>query len=351
LIWLLMMAILIIEVVVGVKAVSRRPDSMMQTDARPARPWKDALARSSMRQKLRDPIPPVMGFSIVSAQAAGSAIPDEDHVLGVELGGESRAYAINMMGKPDHELLNDTLAGWPIAVTFCSKCQSPVVFSRQVEGDTLTLYIDGEVLAENMIIRDVESGTDWIQLTGEATQGPLKGHRLEQIPVVWTDWKTWREHHPETTLPELPNTVQDYRHHPLYSAFPGDRSFFAGLQWGLASGMKARSWPYAQLMRRPLVNDVFAGQPLLVVFDTRTSTTNAYDRRTGDRELTFRWQTNNLADDQTGSVWDPVTGQAIKGPLTGRRLTPIAGIVSLVWAWSQFHPESETWAAKEGQAR
>jgi hypothetical protein len=349
-IWVVTVVPVIVAIVTSFKLASEGPDGTIHTQARFVSSLNDALAQSEARQKLRDPMPPIAGIPIMSAEAAGSALLDEDHVLGIDLAGESRAYAINMMAKPETEVLNDTLGGWPIAVTFCSKCQSPLVFSRQVKGEMLTFHLNGELLNENMLMRDVETGSDWVQLTGEAIEGPLKGHRLEQIPMVWTDWKTWRERYPETTLPKLPSLVQDYRHHPLYSAFPDERSLFSDIQWGLARETKARSWPYAHLDRQPVVNDVFAGQPLLLVFDRKTSTVNAYDRRTGDAELTFRWQANQLSDDQTGSIWDPVTGVALTGPLKGYRLTPVAGTISLRSAWQKFHPDGNTWSARKAQA-
>jgi hypothetical protein len=347
-------AVIVVVVVLAItafKSGAGAPNVSIQTELNPISRVKDALASHHVRQKLRDPMPPVTGVRMISAEAPGAAMQDEDFVLGVELGGEARAYAINMMGKPETELLNDTLAGKPIAVTFCGTCQSPLIFSRQVQGKTLTLYLNGELLAENMIMRDAETGSDWVQLTGEAIDGPLKGQRLDQISAVWTDWRTWLENHPNTTLPELPNVVTNYRHHPLYSAFAQEQSFFSGLQWGLARGEKARSWPYAQLARQSLVNDVFAGQPLLVVFDRRTNTAKAFDRRTSDTELTFHWESKALTDDQTGSIWNPFTGIAVKGPLKGRQLTAVAGTISLGWAWRSFHPDSETWFAEKAQTR
>jgi hypothetical protein len=348
LIWvsIVVIVLVIVLLITTFKSVSDAPNGLIQAPAMPAPSETTALAPTKVHQKLREPMPPVAGFPIVPADAHGVVMLDEDFVLGVEIAGASRAYAINSMGKPESELLNDTLAGQPIAVTFCGACQSPLVFSRRVEGKTLTLHISGELLSDNMIMRDVETDSNWLQLTGEAIDGPLKGHQLEQIPVVWTDWKTWRERHPDTTLPELPNVVQNYRHHELYSAFPLERSFFSGLQWGLARGPKARSWPYAQLKCQPVVNDVFAGQPLLIVFDQRTSTVRAYNRRAGDIELTFGWQADHLTDDQTSSTWDPITGLAVKGLLERRQLTPVAGTVSLDWAWRSFHPESEMWSAQ-----
>jgi hypothetical protein len=336
---------------VMLKFVSGVPDGMIETGVSPAVTGNHALVRNRVRRQLRAAMPPVAGFPIVSAEAVRNLIVDEDHVLGIELSGESRAYAINMMGKPESELLNDTIAGLPIAITFCSNCQSPVVFSRRIAAKTLTLHLSGELLAENMIMRDVETGSVWVQLTGEAIEGPLEGQRLEQIPLVWTDWKTWRKRHPETTVPELPNVVQTYRHQPLYSASLTERMFFSGIQLGLTHGEQAKSWPYAQLDRQPVVNDVFSGQPLLIVFDKHTSTAKVYNRRPGDVELTFRWQANQLTDDQTNSTWDHITGRASSGRMKGQRLTPVAGIVSNSRAWRSFHPKSEAWSAEEVQTR
>jgi len=207
------------------------------------------------------------------------------------------------------------------------------------------LFLNGELLSENMIMQDSETGSEWVQLTGEAIQGPLKGHWLEELPAVWTDWKTWRQRHPDTTAPKLARVLENYQHHPLYSTFPPERSFFSTLQWGLARGDKARSWPYAQLARQPIVNDVFAGQPLLVLFDQRSSTPTAFERRLDDTELTFRQRADGLTDEETGSLWDPITGQASRGPLKGRRLRPVPGTVSLDWAWRSFHPGTEIWSA------
>jgi hypothetical protein len=53
---------------------------------------------------------------IVSADA--SALRDEDMVLGVVLGDAARAYPVNYMNGPYNEVVNDTLAGQPIASTW-----------------------------------------------------------------------------------------------------------------------------------------------------------------------------------------------------------------------------------------
>ena len=58
---------------------------------------------------------PLDNPAIVSAEAATFLQPD-DRVLGLTVGGESRAYPINMM--TFHHVANDVLGGLPVLVTF-----------------------------------------------------------------------------------------------------------------------------------------------------------------------------------------------------------------------------------------
>lgn len=64
------------------------------------------------------PFPPITKFPVISAEEAAGKIDDAELVLGVEIDGEARAYPINMLTGPRREILNDTLAGIPIAATW-----------------------------------------------------------------------------------------------------------------------------------------------------------------------------------------------------------------------------------------
>jgi hypothetical protein len=63
-------------------------------------------------------------------------LDDDDLVLGYEAGGEVFAYPINILNF--HEMVNDTIGGVPLLVTYCPLCFSGVVFGREVDGQTLT---------------------------------------------------------------------------------------------------------------------------------------------------------------------------------------------------------------------
>jgi hypothetical protein len=85
----------------------------------------------------RDGIPALVRPKTVSAAVASWR--DDDLVLGVTLGGETRAYPVAILNW--HELVNDTLGGQPILVSFCPLCNTGIVFDRRI--DALVRKSDG----------------------------------------------------------------------------------------------------------------------------------------------------------------------------------------------------------------
>lgn len=63
------------------------------------------------------------------------AVKDQEPTLVVTLNGETRAYPLQILMW--HEIVNDTLGGVPIAVTFCPLCNSGIVFRRQLQDGTV----------------------------------------------------------------------------------------------------------------------------------------------------------------------------------------------------------------------
>ena len=63
----------------------------------------------------KDGIPAILKPNFVKPGQTDFLEPS-DHVIGVRIGGEARAYPIKILNW--HEVVNDTLNGVPIAVTF-----------------------------------------------------------------------------------------------------------------------------------------------------------------------------------------------------------------------------------------
>lgn len=62
--------------------------------------------------------PPIVDAPVISVGEVKDQVNDNELVLGVVVGGEARAYPINMLTGPSREIINDTLGGRAIAATW-----------------------------------------------------------------------------------------------------------------------------------------------------------------------------------------------------------------------------------------
>lgn len=86
--------------------------------AAPQRPWTEEVRIDGdpvMRGLPRDAIPAIDVPSFVSAEQA-TFLRDDEPVIGVAIGGEARAYSTWLLNA--HEIVNDTIGGRAIAVTW-----------------------------------------------------------------------------------------------------------------------------------------------------------------------------------------------------------------------------------------
>lgn len=213
------------------------------------------------------------------------------------------------------------------------------MYAREVKDRTITLAVSGMLWNRSLVMIDSETDSLWSHLLGEAMRGELKGAQLELLPSLMTDWGTWRKLHPETTVVMLKPTADRFNR----GFYKNSRHQFV---LGYVEGEDAVAWSYEALKKQPTVNDKLGDVPLLVVFDSPSSTAFLFDRRLADRTLSFAMQDGRLLDNETKSSWNALTGQATAGPLEGQQLKPLAGVVSFRRAWKIFHPTTRLWEAK-----
>jgi hypothetical protein len=172
-----------------------------------------------------------------------------DRVIGVFLGGRARAYPVALMNW--HEVVNDSLGGWPIVVTYSPLCDAAAVFDRRplggarsgVEGlprapdggragdevATQLFELSGLLCNSNLVLYDRQPGhrgeSLWSQLEARAIAGPAagRGDELRVLPCVVARWADWRARYPETTVPEPePARRERYLRDPYVHDFGSD---------------------------------------------------------------------------------------------------------------------------------
>jgi Protein of unknown function (DUF3179) len=121
-------------------------------------------------------------------------LADTEAVLVLTIGGQTRGYPVQIMTW--HEIVNDTVAGTPVAVTYCPLCNSGVAFERTAAGRVLSFGTSGRLYADNLVMYDRQTESLWPQLTFTAAVGALTGTRLIPHVLQTVAWRQFRTAHP-----------------------------------------------------------------------------------------------------------------------------------------------------------
>ncbi len=136
-------------------------------------------------------------------------VKPNEPVIGLEINGDARAYPLRILIW--HEIVNDTVGGEPVAVTYCPLCNSAVVFERVVKGETTTFGTTGKLRNSDLVMYDRLTESWWQQFTGEAIVGEMTGTQLDIVPARLESLAQFRERHPDGRI-LVPNNP-DFRNY------------------------------------------------------------------------------------------------------------------------------------------
>lgn len=156
-------------------------------------PWSD-IAQGC---PARDCIASIDKPKFLGAEAATFLDP-EDLVLAINHKGVRRAYPTRILNY--HEIVNDTVAGDPIAITWCPLCGSGVAFRRELQGKAVEFGVSGLLHNSDLVLYDRSSNSLWQQITARAFAGKLRGQSLSTVPLTMTTWAEWLKQHPDTQV-------------------------------------------------------------------------------------------------------------------------------------------------------
>jgi hypothetical protein len=313
----------------------------------------------------RDGIPPVDKPRPTSQGRADKWLADREPVLAVAVGDEARAYPLQILVW--HEIVNDTLGGRPIAVTYCPLCNSSLVFDRRVGDRTLTFGTTGNLRRSDLVMWDRQTESWWQQLTAEAVVGKLTGTHLRVLPSQTLSWADFKRVHPDGDVLSRDTGFQrDYGSNPysgydqpdsepfLFGGKPDDRLPPKERVVAIFAHDETVVVPFSRLARDPVIEVDAGGRPVVVLYkrgvvsaldapsiqrSREVGTAAAFDARVGGRTLTFEQRGGGFADRETGSRWD-VAGRAVAGKLAGARLTPVRNDQQFWFALAAFVPDA-----------
>jgi hypothetical protein len=292
-------------------------------------------------------------------------LDDREPVVAVEVDGDARAYPVQILIW--HEIVNDTIGGEPVTVSYCPLCNSAIAYDRRLGDRVLDFGTSGLLYNSALVMYDRQTESLWSHFSAEAVAGVLTGEELGRRPTAMVAWSDWVGANPDgLVLSRSTGHRRDYGRNPYggyddigQSPFLFDGDADGRLRpmtrvVGVEHGGEAVAVQLEPLLEAGVLDVSLGGRDLVVwarrgtasaLDDARipdgrdVGTTGVFDNRVDDRRLTFERAEDGFVDHQTGSRWN-VLGHAVDGELAGRQLAAVPHVDTFWFAWAAFLPDT-----------
>jgi hypothetical protein len=207
------------------------------------------------------------------------------------------------------------------------------VHDRRIDGKAHTFGNYGTLYMNAMTWYDHETQSIWSQPTGVGLVGHYEGVRLEMVPVSVIPWGTWKREHPDTLL----LNVGSLRFAAANPFTGGGRDYVVGV----AIGDDAKAFSFRAVSDKIVHNDYIGDLPVVVYANPKDRDVRVFVRSVWGQVLEFVWENDRLKDESTDTLWSPVNGLALEGPLRGELLKELPYSTAFDWAWEDFYPHTD----------
>lgn len=315
-----------------------------------------------------DGIPPVDDPVFLSVADNLEILDPAEPVVALEINGDARAYPIRAMIW--HEIVNDTVGGVPVSVTYCPLCNSAVTYRREISGVETTFGTSGRLYASALVMYDRATESLWTHFDGKAIVGVLTGAQLEAIGSPLMAWGDFTAAYPEGQILDWNETGfrRDYGRNPyegydddttqpfLFRGSLDDRGLAKQRVVGIALDDQAVAYDLESIsVGEASATNILVADRDLVIFwkagqasaldegilqDGRdVGSVGVFSSVVDGESLTFASLGDQFVDDETGSVWI-ISGEAISGSLQGSRLERVEHLDTFWFSWSTYQPDT-----------
>ena len=298
----------------------------------------------------------------------------QEAVVALVVNGDARAYPAQVLIW--HEIVNDTVGGVPVTLTFCPLCNTAIGYHRQLGDRIFEFGTSGRLYNSALVMYDRQTESLWAHYTGQAIAGALTGSQLELIPVATVAWETFLAEHPNGLVLTRPGGFgRSYGTNP-YAGYdsPSGQPLFAGSEpdpqlppmtrvliirhggdvvavvheWLKSEGVTHIDIGGATVVAFNLPGTASPLQTQQVAFGRDVGATGVFDSTVDGQVLSFSRKPDAASsdgpgafvDDQTGSTWS-LLGLALDGPLAGTQLEAIEHLDTFWFAAAAYDPGVE----------
>lgn len=237
----------------------------------------------------KDGIPSIDNPKFISVSEAGRFLSDKEPGIALEIRGVKRFYPFQILVW--HEIVNDSIGGQRVLVTYCPLCLSGIVFDPVVKGERVEFGTSGKLWNSNLVMYDRETDSLWSQILGEAIVGEMTGTRLKVLPSDMTLFGDWKSVNPEgEVLSRDTGAVRFYGRDPYgdYYNTPGtffpvgnkdDRLSEKDFVLGVVINGKAKAYWPESIKQKGEVEDSFQGKTIIARYEKDIDAVRLFEKK------------------------------------------------------------------------
>jgi hypothetical protein len=261
--------------------------------------------------------------------------------------------------------------GRPVMLAYCTLCGSGVLYDTMlpdlvVSGESLgptalEFGSTGLLMRSNKVMYDRNTQTAWNAMTGTPAFGPLAGTDIELalLPVVVTDWATWLEEHPDTSVLSLDTGFRrDYTNGAAYGDYFNDPNFLMFPVWQQDTSEQDNkevvftmlidgtpiAYPLETIIPERVTNDTVAGLDVVIVsrqtperefFEPGGAAVRAYER---DGHTFSPGEGASSVIDENGAEWTLTEDALINAD--GEALARLPGHLAFWFGWYGYYEDT-----------
>jgi len=231
------------------------------------------------------------------------------------------------------------------------------VYAREFDGKVNSFGVSGNLWRNALVMYDRETQSYWSHVSGKGIKGKYKGTQLKSLPVQHLKWSEWKKLYPDSKV----LVKSRFTSESAYARYnkSRDRLGIVGtvnfdrrldgkdIVLGILVDDIPVVFPHKYFTETNHVNYEIDKFKLLVVYSSDGKTATAFSRKLNGRFLNFEVAESSdghyIRDLETGTLWDGLSGKAIKGKLKGEKLSLIVGTQAFWFGWRGFHPRTVIW--------
>ena len=229
-----------------------------------------------------------------TAVSEATFLANDDLGLLLTIGNDTRFYPFRILNW--HEIVNDTVGGKSVAITYCPLCATAIVYDRMIDKGVSEFGVSGFLYQSNLLMYDRLTESLWNQAAGQAVVGPLTGEKLQAIRSDIVRFSTVQERYPAA---EILSTDTGYGRNYTRDPYEGyeqnsdtyfpvrktdERLHVKDIVYGIVVNGTAKAYPLSSLPPKTEFTDTVDDMTIRISYNSSTQSVT-FRRSDTDEEI------------------------------------------------------------------